>query len=329
MLQLYQECSTLLGMHSTYFAAALAVIALAACTASLETEPDGAGVTGDDAGAARTGVKADAAAAAEAGIAPGDAGPADPTASDAALLDATAPDPCAAAINAPPAALGLNVFYTKFLDLGGLPIVSSAQPSDAALRTTCRVAKAMLAQRDDLRQMVVSHGLRIGVMGKDEVTTDMPEHADLNVVFPGTDWDLRARGLGATLARPLSSCAEENVSCLPGDRYVGENIFVHEFAHSLSNLGLVFLDPSFAARVDAAYQGAMAAGRFAGTYAANNRDEYWAEGVQSYFDSNLEAIPANGIHNEINTRAELESYDPVLFALIAAEFAPQSLALCP
>ena len=53
------------------------------------------------------------------------------------------------------------------------------------------------------------------------------------------------------------------------------------------------------------------------TYAAENTDEYWAEGVQSWFGLNDSPGP---IHNEINTRAELESYDPALAKLIREVF---------
>ncbi len=70
----------------------------------------------------------------------------------------------------------------------------------------------------------------------------------------------------------------------------------------------------------AAYDAAMTAGLFANTYAATNPDEYWAEGVQDWFDTNLTADPANGVHNGIHTRAQLMTYDPGLAALIAEVF---------
>ena len=55
------------------------------------------------------------------------------------------------------------------------------------------------------------------------------------------------------------------------------------------------------------------AGLWAGTYAMENEAEYWAEGVQSFFDTNLSDDLQ---HNDIDSRTELEAYDPVLFALI-------------
>lgn len=65
----------------------------------------------------------------------------------------------------------------------------------------------------------------------------------------------------------------------------------------------------------------MAKGLWAKTYAAKNAGEYWAEGLQSWFDANLQADPPNGIHDHVNTRAELEAYDPALARLIAETFA--------
>ena len=67
----------------------------------------------------------------------------------------------------------------------------------------------------------------------------------------------------------------------------------------------------------AAYNSAIGAGRFSDTYADDTVAEYWAEGVQSWFNTNLESIPANGVHNEINTRAEMEEYDPELYGILA------------
>ena len=54
------------------------------------------------------------------------------------------------------------------------------------------------------------------------------------------------------------------------------------------------------------------------TYAASNYSEYWAEGVQSYYDCNNP--PNRGVHNDINTREKLAKYDPALFELIDDTF---------
>jgi hypothetical protein len=56
-------------------------------------------------------------------------------------------------------------------------------------------------------------------------------------------------------------------------------------------------------------------------YAASNKNEYWAEGVQSWFDTNREN---DNQHNHINTRAELKEYDTGLAALLKEVFGDKS-----
>src|SRR5262249_19006107 len=141
-------------------------------------------------------------------------------------------------------------------------------------------------------------------------TTDIPEHSDLT---PKDYWDRRARGLGATRARPAVSCAEENLLNLRGDRYPKENILVHEFAHAIHEMGLNSIDRSFDKRLKKCYDDAITEGLWKDTYAATNYKEYWAEAVQSYFDCNN---PPNASHNDINTHDKLAKYDPRVFALI-------------
>ncbi len=225
-------------------------------------------------------------------------------------------DLCDAPIVAPSPALGLAAFYRKHLDARGVPVVSSAVASDASLRAACRIVVRLVGAREDVRARMIAASARVTVMARTEVTTDVPEHAFL-ARDTATDWDARARGLGGTVSVPTTSCAEENLLCLAGDRYRGENILVHELAHGVFNLGV---DADFRARVEAAFNTARAAGRWERTYAATNADEYFAEGTQSYFDTNRESVPPNGIHNEVDTRAELLAYDPALHALVAEVF---------
>jgi alpha-glucosidase len=97
-----------------------------------------------------------------------------------------------------------------------------------------------------------------------------------------------------------------------------ENILIHEFAHCIHQYGLRTVEPKFDAQLRACYARAMDQGLWKDTYAATNPGEYWAEGVQSYFDCN--APPNRGVHNDINTREKLARYDPELFALIDTVF---------
>lgn len=217
----------------------------------------------------------------------------------------------------PPAKLKLDPFYRKYLDAGGIPVVASAQVPDEALDEARYLVDRMLARRPDLRKAIAKAGIRVAVMSVKEKTTDIPEHRDLT---PKPYWDKRARGLGATHARPATSCAEENLLGYPGDPYTGECILIHEFAHTIHQIGLNAVDPKFEPRLKRIYRKAMKAKLWNNTYAATNFIEYWAEGVQCYFDCNLQANPPNGIHNRIDTREELAKYDPALSKLIAEVF---------
>ncbi|MHC4955297.1 MAG: hypothetical protein ACYTGZ_15695 [Planctomycetota bacterium] len=222
-----------------------------------------------------------------------------------------------AKIGPPPKKLRLAKFYKKYVDAHGIPIVSSEKVSDAGLFAARDLIDRMLKDRPDVRKALIKHKVRVAVMAPTEVTTDIPEHADLT---PKPYWDKRARGLGATAARPATSCGEENLLGLKGDRYRGESILIHEFSHSFHQLGLNEVDKKFEGRLKAAYESAKKKGLWKKTYAISNFIEYWAEGVQCYFDANLQSKEPNGIHNRINTRAELKEYDPALYKLIDKEF---------
>jgi hypothetical protein len=207
-------------------------------------------------------------------------------------------------------ALTLDPFYTKYAEYKGYPILSSAKVSDEALLEARYLIAQMLADRNDIVRAICKKKCRFVVMAPMEMTTDVPEQRKMK---PKEYWDRRARGLGGR----ITSCGEENLLNLKGDRYHKENILIHEFAHCIHQQGLRAVDPKFDARLRIAYAEAMEKGLWKETYAATNANEYWAEGVQSYFDCNA---PAGGVHNDVNTREKLAKYDPALFALIDEVF---------
>jgi len=61
----------------------------------------------------------------------------------------------------------------------------------------------------------------------------------------------------------------------------------------------------------------MAKGLWKGKYASNNHYEYWAEGVQSWFNTNR---PPDHDHNHVDNREELKAYDPPLAKLVKEIF---------
>jgi hypothetical protein len=216
---------------------------------------------------------------------------------------------CDASPTTPPAALGLDPFYAKYLDGYGAPVVASDKVSDRALQSACRITGEMISARADVRAALATNRLRVAVLGTSEVTTDIPEYADLYAAFPGTDWNT-LRGLGATHARPVSSCDEQNLLCLASDAFPGETVLVQMLAHSLRDVGIVDVDAQFTEHVQAAYTAAMANGLWTNTWAATNADYYWAMGGQVWFGANTLA--------PVNSRAALVDYDPPLAALLGA-----------
>ncbi len=208
----------------------------------------------------------------------------------------------------------LAPFYQKSLLLGSFPVLGSAEVSDEALLEAAWIVNRMLHGRQDILDAMADQKVRLVVMAWNEFTTDVPEHAHLE---PAVYWDRRARGLGSTPEAPAVSCAEENLLAYPGDPYEQENILIHEFAHAMHEMGLNRVDPTFEGRLREAWEEAKKQGLWRGTYAITNPAEYWAEAVQSWFDDNREN---DALHNRVNTRLELEEYDPALAALCAEVF---------
>lgn len=222
-------------------------------------------------------------------------------------------------VTAPPAELNLPEFYQKYTSAGGYPIVASAQVNDYALKEAAWLIDMMLARRPDIRKAMIDSGSRLIIMAHNEFTTDVPEHSHLK---PKEYWDARARGLGGSETDPVCSCGEENLLGYDGDPYSAENILIHEFAHNIHLRGVLRVDPSFDDRLKKAYNAAMEAGLWKNKYAATNSREYWAEGVQSWFNNNREN---DHDHNHVNTREELREYDPELAKLCEEIFGETEL----
>ena len=205
----------------------------------------------------------------------------------------------------------LDPFYQQWIDVEGLPIIASAKVNPYAVKEAAWLIRQMIGHRKDVLQALAQNGVRFAVMAHNEMTTQIPEHSDLQ---PDFYWDVRARGLGPTPSNPATSCGEENLLNYQGDPYDTENILIHEFSHAIHLMGLNTVDPSFDQRLEETYNAAVNKGLWKGTYAITNREEYWAEGTQSWFNTNR----VNDYqHNHVNTREKLKVYDPVLAGMLS------------
>lgn len=235
-------------------------------------------------------------------------------------------------ISKPPDSLKLDPFYKKYTSANGIPIVSSDNVLDAALLVARDIVNFMLIKRPDVRRELLHRLSRVMVMAENEMETDLPERRDWKKPEkndrrltpmeretydkPGgigsmTDkgyWNQRARGMGGNEV----SCAEENLLGYAGTRYYGENILVHEFSHNIMS-AIETVDPPLYAEIEQAYKEALAKGLYKGQYAINTVNEYWAEGSQWWFWSNIEFYDGE---TRIQSPDDLKAYDPVLYRIL-------------
>ena len=232
----------------------------------------------------------------------------------------TVPDENLSIITRVPDSLHLDHFYKKYLNANGIAITASWRVPDTAMVQAWRILKFMTGDLPKpVLDAMVKVKTRVTVMARYEGTTDVPEHAHLKADTT-LNWDVRARGLGGDLEFPLTSCAEENLLAYQIDKYHAEDILIHEFAHSIHLIGIIQVDTTFNEKLEKLLNQAVAKGKYANTYAKTDIAEYWAEGVQDWFNVNAEAPKPDGKHNRLNTRKELKKYDPDLYKLIGQYF---------
>jgi dipeptidyl aminopeptidase/acylaminoacyl peptidase len=202
-----------------------------------------------------------------------------------------------------------RAFYSKYIDVKGLPVVASKEIDDQALKRTYEIVSHMLAGRPDILQAMQKNGMYLIIIGKDQVYTDMPEYSD----HPDPAFqNERVRGTGG---KP-TSFGEENLLGLALDRYDDESIGVHEFCHTIDG-ALRSIDPDWSKRLRETYDNAKQKGLYETAYAGSNAGEYWAEICQGYFDCNR---INNWNHGPVGTREQLKSYDPVGYELVRSIF---------
>ena len=246
------------------------------------------------------------------------------------LLAAAAPAVASRTTTVPPAALGLDPFYARYVDAGGIPIVSSSRVPAEALFIARDIVDGLLARRPDLRREIVRQRVRVGIMAEEESTTDLPEQSDwkkpsrddprltqcerkrfdeIEAMSDRDYWDRRARGTGGT----YTTVGVENLLGRGGTRYFGESILVHEFSHRIL-AAIEAVDRRLFAAIARAYAAAIKDGRWRGDYAAVSIQEYWAEGTQFWFDTNMMARLDDAT---IVSHDDLRRYDPALFEALA------------
>ncbi|RYX82651.1 hypothetical protein EON83_18300 [bacterium] len=202
-------------------------------------------------------------------------------------------------------------FFGKQLDYEGIHIKAHSVVDDLALIEARQRLEMMLCHLPNVRRNLAMAGAELHIIGKDQVTSDLPEHRDMKghkiPEYGGLTVDERTRGLGGL----LTSCGEENLLKLPQDRYKGRDICVHEFAHNIQDHGVSEYVRSL---IRMRYHTSIANGLWVGAYSASNESEFFAELTMWYF----------GLHGDMNMNGPkpadgpegLKAYDPEAYHLL-------------
>jgi hypothetical protein len=200
-------------------------------------------------------------------------------------------------------------FYAKRLDYEGLPIKAHQDVADEALFQARNRLSMMLSNLPPVRTNLQRAGAELHIIGRHQVTSDLPEHRHLKgKPFEGKlTVDERTRGLGGL----QTSCGEENLLRLDKDRYKGRDICVHEFAHNIFSHGV---PKSIRETFREQRRRSLDQGLWVDSYAGSNADEFFAELSMWYFGTHGDlhmkgSKPANG-------REGLRAYDPEACALL-------------
>jgi len=213
--------------------------------------------------------------------------------------------------------------YTQGCTVLDIEILAGEDVDPTALKAMSDRIFNMLIARPDLQAAINDAGVDARIMADGQRITSLPEFEDLFDLYPGTFWDRRGRSFPGTDLVPYLAGAEENLLCFEDDFYVGEDQFIRDMALAIRRFGMFAVDQQTNARIEQAYGTAIAKGLWVNTLAEIDSNNYWQEGVQSFFDANLEEPedrPPNSSHNHVDTRQELRAYDITLWEIAVSVF---------
>ena len=183
----------------------------------------------------------------------------------------------------PPASLGFDMSYQKYMDVGGIHVVGPSEVPDAKMIQAREIISGMLADRADLLQAMADYSTSIHIQ---EGPYFIPGAAGVSIKS--------SSGLAALVPIVDTNCG----------------VFIHEFSHLIHFIIEEQSDGnSFNQRLDALYQAALTAGRWQDTLALDNTLHFWTETVGYWL---MEAMPSS-----LSTLyPTLEDYEPDAVAFI-------------
>ena len=236
-------------------------------------------------------------------------------------------------VGPPPARLKIDPFYTRFTWAREFSVLGR-HASDAALLKANDTIRKLFAYRHDILKALIGAGVKLVILGADEKVSDLPEYRSSR--SPAVD--PLARLIDYSPETKTLVVAEENVLGDPDNPGIGPDQVIRLLARAAHDVaGTRPVDPNWESRGRAVQQyelrvkrldirfderlaelhkAALKDGKWKGTPAARDRQEYWATGVLAYFDAlGQSATPPDAPH-PISTREALKSYDPDLYTLV-------------
>jgi len=221
---------------------------------------------------------------------------------------------------------------SKYVWCRGFPILGSNKVSDRAMLEADRIVRNMFRYRHDILKAIIDANVQLALIAPGRSPKEVPYVRSLK-----RKWFVNRKGSPAEQT-PLFrlSTFESNLLGLTDNPAPGENLLIHDMAllmYYIAGLretdpeydkrryvqqyekGLERVDCRFDEKVGKLYRNAKKKSLWAGTPAAKNRFNYFAEAVQSFFNANqivtLDAeSPAFGRNHPVNTRRQLQAYDP-------------------
>jgi hypothetical protein len=233
----------------------------------------------------------------------------------------------------PPSKFRIHRYYTKFTWAREFTVLGSKEVSGAALLKANDTVRKMFAYRHDILKAMIADGARLVVLGRKEKLSDLPEFEAARAQA-GFD---EVRFLDYAPNLKLMVVPEENVLGLPADGFAGKAMVISVLAKGLHQvtgmrpavanferqrglqqyeLRVKRLDIEFDNRLRRIHEETTNKGLWQGTPAARSRGEYWATGVEAYFDGSGSGLPPHGADRPITTRQALKTYDAELYTLV-------------
>ena len=181
----------------------------------------------------------------------------------------------------PPLSLGLDIFYQKYMEVGGVHVVAPSAAPDTKMVQTREVITSMLSTRPDLLVAMADYGTRIFI------NPDVYGYAQqLPHVFE-------------------AHVPVEDLYCFT---------LIHEFSHVIHyTIGELSGGNQFNLRLQALYDAALEADLWDGDWASRNVREYWAQVVTYWFQEFLDSPSVSG-------NLKLENHDPEAAKLVEEVF---------